>query len=89
MKNTSFLRLNMPELSDSADVRELSENMDSIDTAVKNLSEFNVMTERQIDRMESKVESTDTEIKDLKIRANKASEDIARLDSYFKPVVID
>lgn len=89
MKNTDFLKLNMPELSDSADVRELSENMESIDNAFKGLSELNALTEKKITRIEIKSEEADTEIKNLKSIAERTSEDIARLDSYFKPVVID
>lgn len=135
MQNTDFLKLNMPELSDKADIRKISEDMDWIDNAVKTLNEFHATVEQRLTRLELKDEKTDaaiasvrsdvsnlirnvdglisrvnalevsqtatsirvnalsdkvnTDITELKNKTDSLSEKVERLDSYFKPVVID
>lgn len=135
MQNTDFLKLNMPELSDKADIRKISEDMDWIDNAVKTLNEFHATVEQRLTRLELKDEKTDAaiasvrsdvsnlirnvdglisrvnaletsqtatsirvnalsdkvnaDITELKNKTDSLSEKVERLDSYFKPVVID
>lgn len=135
MQNTDFLKLNMPELSDKADIRKISEDMDWIDNAVKTLNEFHATVEQRLTRLELKDEKTDVaiasvrsdvsnlirnvdglisrvnaleasqtatairvnalsdkvnaDITELKNKTDSLSGKVERLDSYFKPVVID
>lgn len=66
MQNTDFLKLNMPELSDKADIRKISEDMDWIDNAVKSLNEFHAAVEQRLTRLELKGETTDTAIVNIR-----------------------
>lgn len=135
MKSTDFLKLNIPELSDKADITKVSDDMDWIDSAIKSLNEFHASVEQRLTRLELKGETTDTaianirtdvsslirnvdglisrvnaletsqtatairvnalsdkvnaDITELKNKTDSLSEKVERLDSYFKPVVID
>lgn len=71
MKNTDFLKLNMPELTDKADIRKMSENMQWIDDIVKSLNTLQASIEQRISRLENKGETTDAAI--ASIRADVSS----------------
>lgn len=62
MQNTEFLKLNMPELSDSADIRKISEDMKWIDDVIKKLNDLHATIEQRLTRLELKGETVDTAI---------------------------
>ncbi len=66
MQNTEFLKLNMPELSDKADIRKISEDMKWIDDVIKKLNDLHASIEQRLTRLELKGENTDTVISGIR-----------------------
>lgn len=66
MQNTEFLKLNMPELSDKADIRKISEDMQWIDEVIKKLNELHASIEQRLTRLEFKSENAETAINSIK-----------------------
>ena len=66
MKNTEFLKLNMPELSDKADIRKISEDMEWIDGVIKTLNDLHASIEQRLTRLELKGETTDAAIASIR-----------------------
>lgn len=58
MQNTDFLKLNVPGLSDPADIRKISEDMTWIDEAIKKFNELMADVELRLSRLELKADST-------------------------------
>lgn len=66
MKSTEFLKLNMPELSDKADIRKISEDMEWIDGVIKTLNDLHASIEQRLTRLELKGETTDAAIASIR-----------------------
>lgn len=83
MNNTDFLKLNVPQLSDLADVTKLSDNMEWIDNAVKQLSELHAIINQRLATLESDADDTDDKIAvikaDLMALGLKVNDNISRL----------
>ena len=71
MNNTDFLKLNVPALSDPADITKLSVNMEWIDAAIKTLNEIHLQISQRLTSLEIKADKADTNISE--IRANLVS----------------
>ena len=67
MKNTDFLKLNMPELTDKADILKMSENMKWIDDILKSLNTLQASIEQRLSRLENKGEITDAAISSIRL----------------------
>lgn len=52
MQNTDYLKLNVPELTDKADILKLGENMVDIDDVVKSFNKEHATIERRLLRLE-------------------------------------
>ena len=66
MQNTDFLKLNKPELSDPADIRKISDNMQWIDEVIEKLNGLHASIDQRLTRLELKGESTDTTLSGIR-----------------------
>ena len=57
MKISKFLKLSLPELPDSADIRVISDSLESIDSVFETLTEGSVTTRRDVDLLQTAIEN--------------------------------
>ena len=66
MRNSDFLKLNLPELIDKANILKVSESLEWIDDAVKQLNLIHAGINQRLTALELKVDAQDDSIDDLR-----------------------
>ena len=66
MRNSDFLKLNLPELIDKANILKVSESLEWIDDAVKQLNLIHASINQRLTALELKVDEQDNTIDDLR-----------------------
>ena len=66
MRNSDFLKLNLPELIDKANILKVSESLEWIDDAVKQLNLIHAGINQRLTALELKVDAQDDTIDDLR-----------------------
>ena len=66
MRNSDFLKLNLPELIDKANILKVSESLEWIDDAVKQLNLIHASINQRLTALELKVDAQDNTIDDLR-----------------------
>ena len=66
MRNSDFLKLNLPELIDKANILKVSESLEWIDDAVKQLNLIHAGINQRLTALELKVDAQDNTIDDLR-----------------------
>ena len=66
MRNSDFLKLNLPELIDKANILKVSESLEWIDDAVKQLNLIHASINHRLTALELKVDAQNNTIDDLR-----------------------
>ena len=86
MRNSDFLKLNLPELIDKANILKVSESLEWIDDAVKQLNLIHAGINQRLTALELKVDAQDDSIDDLRTNIHSVVNLCNSLDSRLNTV---
>lgn len=83
MKQTDFLEMNVPELSDKADITRLSDNMKTIDNAISMLTTSKTSMTQRVTALEAHDTVLDNQISSINGNVSNLTSEVNKFNSFF------